>query len=656
MKFHRFVLPLLAACLNGPSLAAPPTIEEFQRPPAFSGPVLSPDGRHVAAIVNPDGKTTALAVIDTDKPAEATPLKAFGQADIRSVFWIDNERLAFTVRPRVDGEGWWIAPGLWTIRRDGSDYKQWVDPRSPWEGDKGSAPRINRRLQASWSLFDAPALERPGELILRRVVGDSQHYLSYVELARLELATGRRTPLTEGAPERTTRWVLDAAGLPLFASGTNGRGGVRIHWRDGQAGWKPWLETEEADPDRWPIAADRAGRVYLLVRENGRAALHRAESASPQAPTTALLASSTHDVVPTLLRDADSDELLGLQFEADVPRHLWFNAAMAAAQAEIDRQLPGAANRVSCLRCLAVPTVLVTSFSDRRPPRYFLFNRQTGQLTGLAAAMPWLPEGRPRQVASTAARDGLRLPLLITHPAAAQPGPAPTVLLVHGGPWVRGNHWPWEPEAQFYASRGYLVLEVDFRGSAGYGARHQRAGDKQWGLKMQDDLDDAVAWAVKQGLTDPRRVCIVGASYGGYAALMGLSRGNFACAVAALAPTDLTKLTSRHWSDFSYESLNFNLPRYLGDPVADAALLKANSPINLVDKLQGPLLLIYGGEDTRVPLAHGTELRDALTAAGRPPEWVAYKDEGHGFYKWEHRQDEWRRIEAFLATHLAPGP
>ncbi len=632
--------------------ATPPSIEDFQRPPAFSGPVLSPDGRHIAAIVNPDGKTTALAVIATDKPDEATPLKAFGQADIRSVYWIDNERLAFTVRPRVDGEGRAIGAGLWTLDRNGGNLRQWVNPTTRGSGE--NTPQAKRALDANWSLFQAPDVGRPGELVLRHYVGDGRGELSYVELARLNPATGERQLLTEGAPDHVMNWVLDAAGNPAFAFSTNGRGGSVVHWRTPERRWAVWHEVASGEPNRRPLAIDRAGRLYLLVNENGRMALHRSDSLAPDAPTTRLVGSNVYSVWPQLLRDADDDDLIGVQFEADVPQTAWFAPALAAAQAEIDRRLPGAANLISCQRCLAVPTVLVTSFSDRRPVRYFLFNRETGQLTGLASSMPWMPEGRPRQVASTAARDGLRLPLVITHPALPAPGPAPTVLLVHGGPWVRGNFWEWQAEPQFYGSRGYLVLEADFRGSAGYGVRHLRAGDKQWGLKMQDDLDDAVDWAVKQGLTDPKRVCIVGASYGGYAALMGLSRGRVACAVAGLAPTDLTKLTSRHWADFGQESLTYSLPRYLGDPVADVALLKANSPIQLVDQLQGPLLMLYGALDTRVPLAHGTELRDALTAAGRPPEFVAYPNEGHGFYKWEHRQDAWRRTEAFLARYLAP--
>lgn len=666
----------LALALAGPlAHAEPPSIADFQRPPAFSGPVLSPDGKHVAAIINPDGKTTALAVVDTDKPSEATPLKAFGQADIRDIYWLDNDRLAFTVRSRVDGEGWRVPPGLWTVHRDGSGFKQWVDagPQSLlWRfvetpqggralqrsregfGSTDSTPQNKRLLDAGWSLFQPPSPARPGELILRRYVADGQGLASHADLLRLDAATGERKPLTEGAPAKVLDWVLDAAGQPAFAMGTDGRGGSRVMARAADGSWSTWSETADGEPLRQPLAIDRAGRLYLLVSENGRKALHRADSLAPDAPTTRLVGSSVYRVSPRLLRDLDTDELMGVHFEADVPQTAWFSPVLAAAQAEIDRRLPGAANIVSCQRCLALPTLLVTSFSDRRPPRYFLFNRESGTLTSLASSMPWLPEGRPRQVAATSARDGLRLPIVVTHPVQAAPGPAPTVLLVHGGPWVRGNHWAWQAEPQFYASRGYLVLEADFRGSAGYGGRHERAGDKQWGLKMQDDLDDVVAWAVKQGLTDPQRVCIVGASYGGYAALMGLSRGQVACAVAQLAPTHLSLLTSRHWADFGEEALYYTLPRRLGDPVADAALLRANSPVNLIDKLQGPLLLMYGALDTRVPLAHGTALRDALTAAGRPPEWVVYPDEGHGFYKWEHQQDAWRRIEAFLATHLGP--
>ncbi|PTT85588.1 hypothetical protein DBR42_14270, partial [Pelomonas sp. HMWF004] len=449
---------LLLATLfaTGIALAAPPSIEDLQRPPAFSGAVLSPDGRHVAAIINPDGKTTSLAVIATDNPGEAAPLKAFGQADIRQVFWLDNTRLAFTVRPRVDGEGYAIGAGLWTLNRDGSGLRQWVNPDNRSSAD--STPQARRALGANWSLYQSPSPGRPGELVLRHYVGGLQGWVTHVELARLDVATGQRQALTEGAPEKTLHWVLDAAGNPAFAFGSNGRGGSRVMWRNAEGQWMLWHETGDGDPARRPLAIDRAGRLYLMVNENGRMALHRAESLAPDAPTVRVLGSSSHSLVPQLLRDADSDELVGVHFEAEVPQTAWFAPVLAAAQADIDRQLPGAANQIDCQRCLAVPTLLVRSYSDRRPPRYFLYDREAGRLTALASSMPWMGEGRPRQLATTAARDGLRLPLVVTHPALSSPGPAPTVLLVHGGPWVRGNLWAWQAEPQFYASRGYLVL------------------------------------------------------------------------------------------------------------------------------------------------------------------------------------------------------
>jgi len=635
---------LLAASLGQ---AAPPSIDDFQRPPAFSGPVLSPDGKHVAAIVNPDGKTTSLAVIDTGKPTEAVPIKAFGEADIREVYWLDNERLAFTVRARVDGEGSWVGGGLWTLNRDGSNLKQWVNPFG--HSSKDGTPQATRMLDANWSLYEPPL--RDGGLVLRHYVGDLQHRVIHVDLARLDPTTGERHPLTEGAPGHITSWVLDGDGKPRFAAGLNGIGGTRIWWRDGDGAWKVWQDSGDGDLSRWPLRVDRSGRLYLLVTEQGRWTLHRADSLAPDAPTTRLLGSNTHAVQPRLVLDASGD-LIGAHFETDVPQSAWLAPALAEAQAEVDRRLPGAANLLQCRRCLTGTTMLVTSQTDRRPPRYFLFNRDSKQLTPLAASMPWMPDGQPRQATATAARDGYRLPMVVTYPEAQ--GPAPTVILVHGGPWVRGNHWAWQAEPQFYASRGYLVLEVDYRGSLGYGDRWLHAGDKQWGLAMQDDLDDALAWAVKKGLADPKRVCMVGNSYGGYAALMGLSRGQLACAVAGFAPTDLAKLGSRHWADANDEILTFTLPRFLGDPDKDARLLAANSPINLVDKLQGPLLLAYGERDERVPLAHGSQLRYALANAGRPPEWLSYPGEGHGLYRRDHRRDYWQHIEAFLATHLAP--
>ncbi|WP_307719222.1 alpha/beta hydrolase family protein [Pseudoduganella armeniaca] len=272
---------------------------------------------------------------------------------------------------------------------------------------------------------------------------------------------------------------------------------------------------------------------------------------------------------------------------------------------------------------------------------------------------------QPGQPASghQAGRDGhARLPALcrsrwpadsgLRHDAPGKPkGPQPTVVLVHGGPWVRGGSWEWDSEAQFLASRGYVVLEPEFRGSTGFGFKHFQAGWRQWGRTMQDDLADTAQWAIKQGWTDPKRVAIMGGSYGGYATLMGLIRHPelFRCGIDYFGVSDINLMFTSARGDFSEYSLRYDLRTLIGDPDKDAEVLTQNSPVALADKLKNPLLIAHGYEDRRVPIEHAQRLRSAL---GTPPEWVVYPNEGHGLFHENNRIDFYKRVERFLAKHL----
>ena len=232
------------------------------------------------------------------------------------------------------------------------------------------------------------------------------------------------------------------------------------------------------------------------------------------------------------------------------------------------------------------------------------------------------------------------------------------VVLVHGGPWVRGGEWEWEPQSQFLASRGYVVIEPEFRGSVGFGFKHFRSSWKQWGLTMQDDVADAAQWAIKQGYADPKRVCIAGASYGGYATLMGLIRNPelFRCGVEWVGVTDIDLMYSITWSDASDRWKRYGMPRMVGDRKQDAAQLAATSPIKLADKVTQPLLMAYGGVDERVPIEHGTQFRDAVRKTNQKVEWVVYADEGHGWLLPANRIDFWTRVERFLDKNLKNAP
>ncbi len=260
------------------------------------------------------------------------------------------------------------------------------------------------------------------------------------------------------------------------------------------------------------------------------------------------------------------------------------------------------------------------------------------------------------------ARDGRDLPVWITGQkwhADGKPRAQPAIVLVHGGPWVRQGHWQWEPMRQFLASRGYVVIEPEFRGSAGYGMAHLKAGFKQWGQAMQDDVADALLWAQKEGWANSK-ACIAGASYGGYSTLMGLIKHPelYRCGAAWIAVTDPFLYIEGSWwvrDDISDSGRRYGLKDMVGDPKADEAMLKGNSPVEQAALIDAPLLLAFGEDDLRVPLAHGKRLRSALEKAGRPPAvWVTYPGEGHGWRKTENQADFAQRLERFFAEHLQP--
>jgi len=225
---------------------------------------------------------------------------------------------------------------------------------------------------------------------------------------------------------------------------------------------------------------------------------------------------------------------------------------------------------------------------------------------------------------------------------------------VHGGPFLRGAYWGWSPEPAFLASLGYAVLQAEFRGSAGWGFKLQRAGWKQWGRGMQDDLDDGVDWLAREGTIDPKRVCIMGGSYGGYAVMMGLARDpqRWRCGIDLFGVTDINLLFDISWADYAYSDyLKYAAKEMIGDPEKDAAMFKAASPLEHASDIRVPVLMVYGLQDRRVPIVHGEKMRDALQALGKPVEWVVYQEEGHGVALERNRFDLYRRVAAFLKAN-----
>jgi dipeptidyl aminopeptidase/acylaminoacyl peptidase len=298
---------------------------------------------------------------------------------------------------------------------------------------------------------------------------------------------------------------------------------------------------------------------------------------------------------------------------------------------------------------------IVTETNDQSPQRFFLFDRKTKKVDLLFTAQPKL-EGlplAPMKPMTITARDGLALPAYLTLPPGKTPRGLPMVLLVHGGPWGRDT-WGQNSTAQWLANRGYAVLQVNFRASTGYGKRFLNAGNRQWGLAMHDDLLDAVAWAVKEGVADPKKVAIMGGSYGGYATLAGVAftPDTFACGVDIVGPSNIFTLLATvppYWAAFRRQLIS-----RIGDPEnpQDKEMLTKASPLFSAEKIKVPLLIGQGANDPRVKPAESEQIVSAMEKNGLPVTYVLYPDEGHGFARPENRVDFFARAEGFLAKCL----
>jgi dipeptidyl aminopeptidase/acylaminoacyl peptidase len=342
-----------------------------------------------------------------------------------------------------------------------------------------------------------------------------------------------------------------------------------------------------------------------------------------------------------------------------MPVTKWLDPEMDGYQKAIDKALPGTNNVL--IREDDAARLLVFSSSDTDPGRYYLFDLEKKSLEALPPTRPWLkPElMAERKFITYKARDGMVIPAYLTIPRGSSGKNLPLVVNIHGGPWVRAYHWDeWSrwPEAQFFASRGYAVLEPEPRGSTGWGRKLFESSFKQLGLAMQDDITDGALHLVKEGIVDKGRMCLHGGSYGGYATLQGLVREPdlFRCGTPFVAVTDLGLWQTVQWSDTAQLTDFFETDyiKMVGDSKADAALFEKTSPARNADKIKAPVLLAMGEDDVRVPLIHGETMRDALKKAGKNVEFVTYAEEGHGFNKQENVVDFYTRIEKFLAKYL----
>jgi len=657
------LLLILALLWGGRAVAQAPSAAVFFKPAAVREAKLSPSGKRLAFSTSVGVDRITVAVLDIEDGGKIYRPAGFEDADITDFDWASDDKLVFSAMDLHDigSEYGRRAPGLFSVTFDGKRPRMLVhrgasfvrdadDEALPWNHTLLSVPKPQDGVQ-------------PDEVVIGRMAFDDKA-LTDIQPLWLNVRTGSWHGLDVGsAPAHVLHWWFDSAGNARAAY-TESKGRAAYYWRGpGEKDWRRIAEADALAMPFWISSVDDAGNLYVVVASGpgGTDQLTRFDFKTLAPMDKPLVAVPGFDFHGSLLADKPGASALGVRVDADGEATVWFDPTMRALQQEVDAKLPGRVNRISCRRCGAPDMVaLVRSFSDRDPGALFLYDTASKKLQFLIKVQPGIDA---RAMASVdfqriKARDGRDLPVWLTMPKGLKPGePVPTVVMVHGGPWVRIGHWHWEAMNQFLAAQGWLVIEPEFRGSTGYGDAHFRAGFKQWGQTMEDDLADALLWAQKQGLAKPGKACIAGASYGGYGALMGPVRFPelFSCVAAWAGVADLNLfLEGSFWTrdDISGEGREYSLPQMVGDVTADAAMLRANNPVLLADRMKAPVMLVYGESDLRVPLAHGKRMRDALTAAGHPPEWFTYPGEGHGWSNPENQVDFAQKLAAFLSKHL----
>ena len=631
--------------------AAPIPAEAFFAPAKLQDAQLSPGGRWLAALTSLPGRKVGFLMMDLEGQEASRFVEASDKDDVIWFQWVSDDWLVFRVRDPLHRGVRRQGSGLMTMRRDGSESRLLIarsfEPEDPF--------RKRRYLEPSHRYL---ALGAPDSHEV--VVGEARYavngeYTHTIPKA-LNVITGALRTLQDGAPS-ADRWWFDSQGRARAAS-LEAEGLITTWWADEKGAWRQIAKAPAFEQAFTPVYVE--GRDSLVVRTSdatGSLELRRFDFASGKPEPQALVRTADFDGGARPVRVRTSGEVLGVQLAVDAEVTVWFSPAMKRLQEKVDAKFPGRINLLQCQPCSDTAPVLVHTHSDVDPGSFVLYRQKDEKWLLVGQVRPDIDARKMARLElhRTSARDGRGLPVWVTRPAAAAGERArPAVVMVHGGPHLRGTYWRWDAEAQFLASRGYVVIEPEFRGSRGYGWDHFQAGWKQWGQAMQDDVTDALRFAAGKGWVDPSRVCILGSSYGGYASLMGLVKdpGQYRCGVAHAAVSDPRNLFDFHWSDISEEARDFGLPVLLGDPKKDAAMLAAVSPLEQVARIRAPVLLVHGGRDRRVPIENGERMRDALRQNGKSVDWVVYPEEAHSFFFLENQLDYWRRVEVFLGKHL----
>ena len=629
------------------SAAEPPPIADYVKLAMFDSAKLSPDGKHLALTV-PRGDQDALAIF---RVADLSLVKLHTLPEKRSFYqfdWTGSERIIFsTMIKRGSAAPPFLTGDVYAVNMDGSKQRELFSEMLGY-GRATAGSKKTSFMEAAYVLDPLP--EDPRRALLLVGTGGSRNGQPS-EIYEVDTFTARRERLAKAPLAACGTMVLDTAKFARFANCQDDHGESLLYGRTPEATeWRLLNDSGKSGKRINVSAVGPDGRVYAsLSDKKAPAAVGTLDPASGK--FTQL---HQHPLVDPLY---SLDSLDGKQPLA---------VAYMPAKSElhfIDEEHPDTAVLKSLIAGFPDQHVNITGAglngryavisvsSDRDPGQFYLYDREKGEARFLMKRRPWIDPAQMAEVRpiELKARDGTPLHGYLTIPPGRALKNLPLIVNPHGGPHGPRDMWGFSEDTQVLASRGYLVLQVNFRGSGGYGEAFEEAGYREWGGKIQDDIIDATRWAIEQGYADGDRVCTYGASFGGYSALMAPIRAPevFNCAIGVAGVYDLQLLFED--GDVQQRTAGNN---YLHKVLGGQEAIDAFSPVKQADRLEAPVLIVHGKLDVRAPLSQADELRRQLEKRKHPYEWLVEPLEGHGFYDPENKEGMYRQVFAFLNKHM----
>ena len=634
-------------------------VEHFWCESAMNNGTLSPNGRYFAAMVPATGPNCSISdeeegqsprvllVIDLETNTPNVLSGTRSGSKIVWFQWISNSRIAFY----RDAQAGLDAYSLWAINIDGTKPKLLVEGKI----EDGYATGAN---------------------IMDTMDDDENHVLvSYnyrrptvSDVYKLNVYSGKLTMVAKDTMKDgrlNTGWEVDQQGNVRGYTALKGLYRYLYHRNDNESDFELirtfkfqepafYISQYSYNPRYIYVTGQAVAKDGTVIDDSDTDALWLYDAYNDEF-VEKIYENPRYDVSWVAISEK-TEKPVYVRYNGEKPERVWLDKDLENVYKSIEASFPN--DKVSIGSWTKnEDKAIVTTWSDRNPGKIFYYDRNSGRLAFIAASRPWINEEEMSSMnpVEFTARDGLKISGYLTTPVNSDGKNLPLIINPHGGPNARDN-WGYNPEVQFFASRGYAVLSMNFRGSTGYGRNHLNSANKQWGRTMQNDVTDSVQWAIDQGIANPDKICIHGASYGGYAVMAGITKTPdlYKCAVNYVGVTDMELLFDK--MPKRWEHLMEQQKVQIGDPKADKDYLNEVSPIKMVDKIKTPLYIVHGKLDWRVDIKHAEVLRRELRKNGKKEGkdyfWMVKGDEGHGFVKPENNLELYSELEKFYATYL----